>query len=264
MPKISSYTNNSHHSIQTLTNLSTNTLIISVGMSFIIENGKPSRKYKMEQTCPRRLCFILLTEIAKLIWKARKVYLPIIKLSSINMSKRPLTKKMVNTEAASSHLQVCNWVWCHVYRSSNRFLDNNRLWWKFLLVKWLVTINRWRSKICWGWGVKCLCIYHGRILHRLHFCSTISKTRWSQDKGLIKIKKGGRWRKMSSMMVSETKKLMTTTSSYNDVVKINMALLLSSYGSWTSQPSSFGANHRVVPVSQLRYAKVFTREFYTW
>jgi hypothetical protein len=33
---------------------------------------------------------------------------------------------------------------------------------------------------------------------------------------------------------------------------------------FSSQPSSFGANHRVVPVSQLRYAKVFTREFYTW
>jgi hypothetical protein len=32
---------------------------------------------------------------------------------------------------------------------------------------------------------------------------------------------------------------------------------------FSSQPSSFGANHRVVPVSQLRYAKVFTREFYT-
>jgi hypothetical protein len=64
--KISSYKNTSHHSIQTLTHLSTNALIISAGMSFIIENGKPSKEYKMEQICPR-LCFILLTEMAKLI-----------------------------------------------------------------------------------------------------------------------------------------------------------------------------------------------------
>ena len=55
-------------------------------------------------------------------------------------------------------------------------------------------------------------------------------------------------------MISEINKLMTWTSSYTEVVKFYMVVLINLWDlMFSSQQSLFGANHRVVSTPQIRF-----------
>jgi len=109
--------------------------------------------------------------------KTRKEYLSIIKLSPIYTSKRPLTKKLIHTEASSSNLQVSYRIRFYICRSCDGLLDFSGLndcsglLWKLILVKWFMTIKRWRFKTYRGWRcIKCIQVNYSWGLHWIHFC----------------------------------------------------------------------------------------------
>lgn len=103
-------------------------------------------------------------------WITAKKYLPINKLSTVHTPERPLTNKMIHTEAASSNLKISYRIWLHISRRYHSLLNNRGVNWELIVIKWFMTINRWGFEIHWGRSVKLLQVKYGRSLHRCNFC----------------------------------------------------------------------------------------------